>query len=36
VIEALSEALALVSKARIDRVQYLDILTNTLFGAPGV
>ena len=36
VIEALSEAFALVSKARIDRVQYLDILTNTLFGAPGV
>jgi 3-hydroxyisobutyrate dehydrogenase-like beta-hydroxyacid dehydrogenase len=34
VIEALSEAFALVSKAGIDRAQYLDILTNTLFGAP--
>jgi len=34
VIEALGEALALVSKRGIDRVQYVDILTNTLFGAP--
>ena len=34
VIEALGEALALVSKGGIDRVQYVDILTNTLFGAP--
>jgi 3-hydroxyisobutyrate dehydrogenase-like beta-hydroxyacid dehydrogenase len=34
VIEALGEAFALVSKAGIDRAQYLDILINTLFGAP--
>jgi 3-hydroxyisobutyrate dehydrogenase-like beta-hydroxyacid dehydrogenase len=34
VIEAMGEALALVSKAAIDRTQYVDILTNTLFGAP--
>jgi 3-hydroxyisobutyrate dehydrogenase-like beta-hydroxyacid dehydrogenase len=34
VIEALGEAVALVSKAGIDRAQYIDILTNTLFGAP--
>ena len=34
VIEALGEAVALVSKAGIDRGQYVDILTNTLFGAP--
>ena len=34
VIESLSEAFVLVSKAGIDRTQYLDILTNTLFGAP--
>src|SRR4029078_3904832 len=34
VIEALGEALALVSKRGIDCVQYVDILTNTLFGAP--
>jgi 3-hydroxyisobutyrate dehydrogenase-like beta-hydroxyacid dehydrogenase len=34
VIEALGEAFALVGKAGIDRAQYLDILTNTLFGAP--
>jgi 3-hydroxyisobutyrate dehydrogenase-like beta-hydroxyacid dehydrogenase len=34
VIEALGEALALVSKAGIDRAQYVDLLTNTLFGAP--
>lgn len=34
VIEALGEAMALVGKAGIDRHQYLDILTSTLFGAP--
>jgi len=34
VIEALSEAMALVGKAGIDRTRFLDILTNTLFGAP--
>jgi 3-hydroxyisobutyrate dehydrogenase-like beta-hydroxyacid dehydrogenase len=34
VIETLGEAFALVGKAGIDRTQYLDILTNTLFGAP--
>jgi 3-hydroxyisobutyrate dehydrogenase-like beta-hydroxyacid dehydrogenase len=34
VIETLGEACALVSKAGIDRARYLDILTNTLFGAP--
>ena len=34
VIEALGEAFALIGKAGIDRAQYLDILTNTLFGAP--
>ena len=34
VIEALGEAMALVGKAGIERAQYLDILTNTLFGAP--
>ena len=34
VIEALGEAMALVSKADIDRHEYLDILTATLFGAP--
>ncbi len=34
VIETLGEAFALVGKAGIDRAQYLDILTNTLFGAP--
>jgi len=34
VIETLGEAFALISKAGIDRAQYLDILTNTLFGAP--
>jgi 3-hydroxyisobutyrate dehydrogenase-like beta-hydroxyacid dehydrogenase len=32
VIESLGEAVALVSKGGIDRVQYIDILTNTLFG----
>jgi 3-hydroxyisobutyrate dehydrogenase-like beta-hydroxyacid dehydrogenase len=34
VIEALGEAFALIDKAGIDRAQYLDILINTLFGAP--
>jgi 3-hydroxyisobutyrate dehydrogenase-like beta-hydroxyacid dehydrogenase len=34
VIESLGEAMALVGKAGVDRQQYLDILTSTLFGAP--
>jgi len=34
VIEALGEAMALIGKAGIDRHQYLDILTSTLFTAP--
>ncbi|HXG77875.1 MAG TPA: NAD(P)-dependent oxidoreductase [Methyloceanibacter sp.] len=34
VIEGLGEAIALVGKAGVDRRQYVDILTNTLFGAP--
>jgi 3-hydroxyisobutyrate dehydrogenase-like beta-hydroxyacid dehydrogenase len=34
VIEALSEAFALIGKAGIDREQYLYLLTSTLFGAP--
>lgn len=34
VIESLGEALALVGKAGIDKGQYLDLLTSTLFGAP--
>jgi 3-hydroxyisobutyrate dehydrogenase-like beta-hydroxyacid dehydrogenase len=34
VIESLGEAMTLVGKAGIDRHQYLDILTSTLFGAP--
>ncbi len=34
VIEALSEAMALVAKGGIDQHQYLDILTSTLFTAP--
>ena len=33
-IEALGEAMALVGKAGIDRRQYLDLLTTTLFTAP--
>jgi len=33
-IEALGEAVALIGKAGVDRRQYLDILTSTLFGAP--
>lgn len=34
VIESLGEAMALVAKGGIDRAQYLDILTSTLFDAP--
>lgn len=34
VIESLGEAMALVSKGGVDRVQYLDLLTSTLFTAP--
>lgn len=34
VIEILGEAMALAHKGGIDRQQYLDILTSTLFGAP--
>jgi 3-hydroxyisobutyrate dehydrogenase-like beta-hydroxyacid dehydrogenase len=34
VIESVGEAMALVSKAGVDKHQYLDILTSTLFGAP--
>jgi 3-hydroxyisobutyrate dehydrogenase-like beta-hydroxyacid dehydrogenase len=34
VIETLGEAFALISKGGIDRAQYLDLLTSTLFGAP--
>jgi len=34
VIETLGEAMALVSKAGVDKHQYLEILTSTLFGAP--
>jgi len=34
VIESLSEAMALVSKAGLDQHQYLDFLTSTLFTAP--
>ncbi|TCM69271.1 NAD(P)-dependent oxidoreductase [Rhizobium sp. BK068] len=34
VIESLGEAMALVGKAGIDRHQYLDLLTSTLFNAP--
>jgi len=34
VIESLGEAMALVAKDGVDRQQYLDILTSTLFGAP--
>ncbi len=33
VIETLGEAMALVGKAGVDKHQYLDILTSTLFGA---
>ena len=34
VIESLGEAMALVGKAGLDKRQYLDLLTSTLFGAP--
>lgn len=34
VIESLGEAMALVGKAGVDKHQYLDVLTSTLFGAP--
>jgi 3-hydroxyisobutyrate dehydrogenase-like beta-hydroxyacid dehydrogenase len=34
VIEALGEAVALVGKAGVDRSQYVDFLTSTLFSAP--
>ncbi|MET0700415.1 MAG: NAD(P)-dependent oxidoreductase [Mycobacterium sp.] len=34
VIESLGEAMALVHKGGVDKTQYLDILTSTLFGAP--
>ncbi len=34
VIESLGEAMALVGKAGVDRAQYLDFLTATLFSAP--
>lgn len=34
VIESLGEAMALVGKAGVDKQQYLEILTSTLFGAP--
>ncbi|UVK36626.1 NAD(P)-dependent oxidoreductase [Mesorhizobium sp. AR10] len=34
VIESLGEAIALVGKGGVDRHQYLDMLTSTLFGAP--
>jgi len=34
VIEGLGEAMALVGKAGVDKRQYLDLLTSTLFGAP--
>ena len=34
VIKALGEAIALVSKAGIGRVHYVDVLISTLFGAP--
>jgi 3-hydroxyisobutyrate dehydrogenase-like beta-hydroxyacid dehydrogenase len=33
-IEALGEAIALVSKAGVDRAQYVDFLTSTLFDVP--
>ncbi len=34
VIEGLGEAMALVGKAGVDKREYLDLLTSTLFGAP--
>ncbi|MGY4648188.1 3-hydroxyisobutyrate dehydrogenase-like beta-hydroxyacid dehydrogenase [Mycobacterium sp. URHB0021] len=34
VIESLGEAMALVGKAGVDKEQYLELLTSTLFSAP--
>ena len=34
VIESLGEAMALVGKAGVDKQQYLELLTSTLFAAP--
>ncbi|HET6390623.1 NAD(P)-dependent oxidoreductase [Hyphomicrobium sp.] len=34
VIESLGEAMALVGKAGVDKHQYLEVVTSTLFGAP--
>jgi 3-hydroxyisobutyrate dehydrogenase-like beta-hydroxyacid dehydrogenase len=34
VIESVGEAMALVAKAGVDKNEYLEILTSTLFGAP--
>jgi 3-hydroxyisobutyrate dehydrogenase-like beta-hydroxyacid dehydrogenase len=34
VIESLGEAMALVNKAGVDKQEYLEILTSTLFGSP--
>lgn len=34
VIESLGEAVALVAKAGVDKQEYIDLLTSTLFGAP--
>ena len=34
VIESLGEAMALVAKAGVDKQEYLEVLTSTLFGAP--
>jgi 3-hydroxyisobutyrate dehydrogenase-like beta-hydroxyacid dehydrogenase len=34
VIESLGEAMALVAKGGVDKADYLDIITSTLFGAP--
>ncbi len=34
VIESVGEAVALVAKAGVDRQQYVDLLTSSLFGAP--
>ncbi|WNG86901.1 NAD(P)-dependent oxidoreductase [Mycobacterium sp. ITM-2016-00317] len=34
VIESLGEAMALVGKAGVDKTEYLELLTSTLFGAP--
>jgi 3-hydroxyisobutyrate dehydrogenase-like beta-hydroxyacid dehydrogenase len=34
VIESLGETMALVSKGGVDKNQYLDVMTSTLFGAP--